>query len=60
MDEPRIYFYGKSLGGAVIAQYMIDAGWCGSGWYWWDASWSRCYGPYETREQAAAALLDEI
>lgn len=28
------------------------------GWYFWDESWSSCYGPYPTREVATNKMAE--
>lgn len=37
---------------------MADNDWGGPGWYFWDETWSRAYGPYQTREAASAACVE--
>lgn len=32
-------------------------GWNGIGWYFWDETWSRCHGPYTSKQEAVAAII---
>lgn len=34
------------------------AGWSGGGWYFWSTDHKTCYGPYNRKEEAEAALWE--
>ncbi len=40
------------------AQHLLDTGWDGAGWYFWeyDELGAICHGPFESKEQASAAM----
>lgn len=34
---------------------VVERGWQGPGWYFWDECGVLCYGPYASRDEAGAA-----
>lgn len=37
-----------------------DQGYAGPGWYFWDETWSGCYGPYATEAEAREKLRQYV
>lgn len=37
---------------------LIESGWDGSGWYFWDETWDNLHGPFSTIEDARESLTN--
>ena len=49
----HIKCYKKLPEGKVARQDMLDAGWDGPGWYFWDETEAYCHGPFATRGETS-------
>lgn len=55
MSENHVRCYRELPNDKVARQDMLDAGWDGQGWYFWDETEAYCHGPFGTRDEAVNA-----
>lgn len=56
MEDLRIQFISEDPG----QKFDAEIGYVSPGWYFWDETWSYCYGPFDTEKLARDAYSEYI